>query len=519
MKVIRLFALLFVSTATFAQFTNVTGTVIDPHNLPYANGTIVGLLSIPSGAGTPMISPNNPYVPPTQPTGLDVNGHFSVRLADNSLLTPSGTKWNFVVCSFQGTVLPAFGTGGQCFTLAAPITISGSTQDISTQLNAAAAALTFPFGGGTGLSCTPVTNYAVLVYNNIGTCAPSTSLLFGFYQPNATIPATNIVAAGGGSTRTAVGGFMALGPTSGNFGSFFSTNSAGTQFIFGALAGFSPLTVAADNASTPVNFAKFTATGSYGWEFTSGGDPQGSGSAAGFIVNAVASANGNSPGAADSFTTGNATGNDTTSHGGDYSITTGTNVTGTSNARGGDVTVQTGAGAGTGRGGNINLNVAAGGQVLCNGNPCFTGTLAAPSITTCSLCPVTFGNSNTTIISKSVTFPGTGCPCRVLVSYSLFLSVTNSGQDAAMVQDNSTLCSGSTCQMATAQTATTGSASAYGLFGSGFSPTTYANGTTVTFSVVAASTHVGSTTANAAVTPALTGAQNSNLNIAILGSQ
>lgn len=519
MKVLRIFALLFMPALAAAQFTTVSGTVIDPHNLPYANGTIIGIISIPSGAGSPMISPNNPYFPPTQPTGLDVNGHFIVTLADNNLITPSGTKWNFIVCSFQGTVLPAFGTGGQCFTLAAPITITGASQDISTQLNAAAAALTFPFGGGTGLSCTPVVNFTVLIYNGSGTCAPSLSLAFGFYQPPTSPGSAAILTAGGGSSRTTVGGFQALGPSSGNFGAFFYTNSTGTQFIYGANNNFSPLTILADTATTPINYVKHTAAGSYGWEFTSGGDPTGSGSAAGFNVNAAASTLGNSPGAGDSFTTGNATGNDTTSHGGDYTVTTGTNITGTSNARGGDMTFQTGAGAGTGRGGNINLNVSAGGQVLCNGNPCFTGTLAAPSITTCSLCPVTFGNSNVTIISKAVTFPGTGCPCRVLVSYSLFLSVTNAGQDAAMVQDNSTLCSGSTCQMATAQTATTGSSTAFGLTGSGFSPTTYANGTTITFSVVAAGTHTGSTTANASVTPALTGAQQSNLNIAVLGSQ
>ncbi len=123
-----------------AQFTTVTGTVTDPNGLPYANGTISAVLILPGGQ-SPTIG-GLPYSPPTQPAGLDKNGSFTLQLGDNTQISPAATKWNFTVCSAGATVQPAIGTGSVCFSLAAPITISGASQDISTQLNAVALLLT-----------------------------------------------------------------------------------------------------------------------------------------------------------------------------------------------------------------------------------------------------------------------------------------------------------------------------------------------------------------------------------------
>jgi len=165
MRKLALVLALFVSQA-FAQFTTVTGTVIDPHSVPYALGTITPLLVVPSGAGTPTLN-GQPYSPPYQAVGLDKNGTFSFNVADNTVLLPAGTKWNFTVCSATGTVQPAIGTGPQCFNLAAPITISGASVNISTNLNAVALSLTVPLGNA---GCTPAgTNQ--IQYNNAGACA------------------------------------------------------------------------------------------------------------------------------------------------------------------------------------------------------------------------------------------------------------------------------------------------------------------------------------------------------------
>jgi hypothetical protein len=122
--------------AAAAQFTTVTGTVVDPNGLAYANGTIVSVLILPGGT-SPTLN-GLPYTPPTQPVGLDGTGSFTIQLADNTQLLPAATKWNFTVCSAIGTVQPAGGKGPVCFTLSSPITISGTSQSITAQLKAAA---------------------------------------------------------------------------------------------------------------------------------------------------------------------------------------------------------------------------------------------------------------------------------------------------------------------------------------------------------------------------------------------
>lgn len=158
-----------------AQFTTVTGTVVDPHSVPYALGTITPTLVVPSGAGSPTLN-GNPYSPPSGPVNLDKNGSFSFNVADNTVLLPAGTKWNFQVCSATGTVNPAIGTGPQCFSLASPITISGSTQSISTQLNAVALALTIPINGG---GVCPGGSANQIQYNSTGNCAGISNVAAG----------------------------------------------------------------------------------------------------------------------------------------------------------------------------------------------------------------------------------------------------------------------------------------------------------------------------------------------------
>lgn len=144
-KLLLAIVALVLAPAAWAQFTTVTGTVIDPNGVPYAFGTITA--NLPTNGVTPLINGNQ--FSGVGSAGLDRTGSFTVQLADNSMMVPSGLKWVFTVCSGAGTVNPAFGTGSQCFT-PAPITISGATQSITTQLHAAATALTLPFGTGTG---------------------------------------------------------------------------------------------------------------------------------------------------------------------------------------------------------------------------------------------------------------------------------------------------------------------------------------------------------------------------------
>jgi len=149
MKKLLLLAFLVLAQLCAAQFTTVSGTVTDPNGLPYANGTIAPILVV-SGGSAVFTSTKLLYTPPTQPVGLNSSGSFVMQLADNTQLTPVGSQWNFIITCGSGCVPAAFGSGQITFTLASPITISGSSQSITANLTAVAPALTATFGGGGG---------------------------------------------------------------------------------------------------------------------------------------------------------------------------------------------------------------------------------------------------------------------------------------------------------------------------------------------------------------------------------
>lgn len=147
-----------------AQFTTVSGTVTDPNGLPYGNGTIQPILVI---SGSPKFTTGGAsYSPPISPTGLSLSGSFVLQLADNTQLSPGGSTWSFRVSCGAGCIPTSGGTGPQTFTVTG-ITISGSSQSITAQLNAAAPALSLIVAGtggvtniatGAGLTGGPITN-------------------------------------------------------------------------------------------------------------------------------------------------------------------------------------------------------------------------------------------------------------------------------------------------------------------------------------------------------------------------
>jgi hypothetical protein len=134
-------ALAFLSALpAFAQFTQVSGTVHDAIGIPYANGTITAVLNV---SGSPVITATGqPYAPPTGLVQLDFNGNFTMQLAQNGALSPGGSTWSFITCSVAGTVQPSWGRQSACFRIG-PITISGSSQDISVQIQNRAWPLTY----------------------------------------------------------------------------------------------------------------------------------------------------------------------------------------------------------------------------------------------------------------------------------------------------------------------------------------------------------------------------------------
>ncbi|HUD64664.1 MAG TPA: hypothetical protein VMQ17_08805 [Candidatus Sulfotelmatobacter sp.] len=132
--------------------------------------------------------------------------------------------------------------------------------------------------------------------------------------------------------------------------------------------------------------------------------------------------------------------------------------------------------------------------------------------TTTSLSTTAIGNSNATVITKAVTMPASGCPCRVQANWWLYVSTTNAGQDVAYVTDG-------TAGFAGSETATTGSASGYGFNGAGASTITYANNAVITFNLIMASSHSGGTTVSSSqLGTSITGAPASALNLVVYSS-
>lgn len=139
--------------SALAQITTVTGTITDPNGVPYAGGTIKAQLTVSgSSVGQPTVTINNqaqcqsggfgsapcqvPFQGTMGPISLDQTGSFTLNLQDNTQVTPSGSKWTFTFGISPGAALP-IGTGPQT-SPPIPVTISGTSQNISTLLSSAA---------------------------------------------------------------------------------------------------------------------------------------------------------------------------------------------------------------------------------------------------------------------------------------------------------------------------------------------------------------------------------------------
>jgi hypothetical protein len=139
---------LFAAAPAYAQFTTVSGTVQDPNGIPYASGTITAILTPATPGGYRL--QGQPYSGSLPLSNLDATGSFTLSMGDNGQITPAGSQWTFTVCSNPGGIEPPLGTGNQCFQIT--VTITGGSQSISSQLQAAAPKLTTLLGSGGGVS-------------------------------------------------------------------------------------------------------------------------------------------------------------------------------------------------------------------------------------------------------------------------------------------------------------------------------------------------------------------------------
>jgi len=117
--------------------------------------------------------------------------------------------------------------------------------------------------------------------------------------------------------------------------------------------------------------------------------------------------------------------------------------------------------------------------------------IVASDTTTALGAPATIAGSpsSTVVITKALTMPSIGCPCRVDAQWNTFWATTAAGEFAVWVSDG-------TNQFATSSTSTTGSSTHFGVGGSGSSLQTYANGANVTFTLNASQDSGGTVTVN-----------------------
>jgi hypothetical protein len=150
---IPLIVAFFAVIPAHAQFTTVTGTIIDPNGWPYANATITAHL-VPASSG-PWRLQGQPYAGTMANTNLDYNGSFRAAVGDNSMILPAGSQWQFTVNAQAQPQIGVLGTGAQSFSIT--LTISGASQDISVQLTAAALTLSYACHVGFNCGGTPPT--------------------------------------------------------------------------------------------------------------------------------------------------------------------------------------------------------------------------------------------------------------------------------------------------------------------------------------------------------------------------
>lgn len=124
------------SASAQSGYTSVTATVTDVSGNPYAGGRYQITFVYQGATGNkPLLSGS---VFQQQVSGsLDSSGRLAVSLADNNAVTPGPSQWNFQICA---------ASGAPCFS--ALLTITGSSQDISSALTAVAPPL-HAFSGGT----------------------------------------------------------------------------------------------------------------------------------------------------------------------------------------------------------------------------------------------------------------------------------------------------------------------------------------------------------------------------------
>ena len=128
-----------------AQHVQVSAQVQDANGDLYSNCSGNASFRGQASSGGPYLLSGSTFQT-TAGIFCDSQGNFSVTLADNNQISPTPSQWNFSICSAAGY------TGGPfCFNIL--LTITGTTQNITSQIAAIAPVL--PVSGTVNLSAPP----------------------------------------------------------------------------------------------------------------------------------------------------------------------------------------------------------------------------------------------------------------------------------------------------------------------------------------------------------------------------
>lgn len=134
-KYVGLFLLSMTVGIAFGQ-TSVTATITDPDTQVWNSGTFSAQLIPAAGTSGPFYFGGAVVTSPVKGT-MNGSGVLSVSLDPNASITPAGTQWQFTLCP---------NASAPCQT-AAPVTVVGSTQDLSTALSSGLKAVRFAATG------------------------------------------------------------------------------------------------------------------------------------------------------------------------------------------------------------------------------------------------------------------------------------------------------------------------------------------------------------------------------------
>lgn len=488
MKSVTLAMLLLCSSVALAippALTTVTATIQDSSFQVWSQATWTTTFIPPFGNPSPPSNRGN-SITPNQSNVANTSGFFTVTLDDNNVVAPAGSKWKFTICP-NATV-------SACTEI--QLIITGPAMDISAAINTA---IQVPAVGANptvarAYNDTEVSgSFGVMYVNSIDNTLRQCQLIFcsGSGWVIITVPTNNPIFTGTLTVPCVKFDFDLVNDTT-------VCSQAGTGHInvtLPAISGTlallnSPIFTGNPQAPTPAlaDNSTLIATTAYvkGQNYIT---------AAGAPVTSVFGRTGAVTAQSGDYVVGQVTG------AAPLASPTFTGVPAAPTAAPGTNTTQLATTA--------FVTNAVGGVS--------SSAILAQSTTTCSGCPIAYGNSATTIISHTQTMPSSGCPCRVHATYIFYLTTGSSGSDAAYVSDG-------TNHFAPGQNNTTGSVgsgSTYPLHGAAFSPVTYANNASVTFTLTSANSHSGNATANLNCCSDITGITPvaSNLTLTVVTSQ